>query len=271
MEGTEPRTKLCHFVYARLLSTFLSLSTRFNQDDASILITRCSERMAYLTLSASENNAGNWIKPLYRTNEVKIQAGNSFQEHVFYYNLRRLPESKSEISRLLLQSQNQNTLLDYVNNMPILIEYKHFKRQLQNPANFSSPLNMLTHFLSNTGLLSISHLIYDLSQFYILLHQGYNLLIEYKEFETIKLSNLHQRAKQNGSITDQRFLSYNKSIIDKGIEAVNAYHKFNNGFIQPGACAQTQHFQQISWESPVHYLVTTDNHDEGDIVMRILR
>ena len=56
MEGTDARTKLCHFVYARLLSTFLFLSTRFNQEDACLLITRCSERMAYLTLNASEND-----------------------------------------------------------------------------------------------------------------------------------------------------------------------------------------------------------------------
>ena len=46
---------------------------------------------------------------------------------------------------------------------------------------------------------------------------------------------------------------------------------FADGLIRPGACDETQRFKTITFETPVNYLVTNDNYDEGDIVMRILR
>ncbi|CAM4848309.1 unnamed protein product, partial [Rotaria magnacalcarata] len=61
-----------------------------------------------------------------------------------------------------------------------------------------------------------------------------------------------------------------RSIIENGIEAVNEYHHFSDGFIRPGACDETQRFSIIGWQTPVNYLITNENHDEGDIVMRIL-
>ena len=62
-----------------------------------------------------------------------------------------------------------------------------------------------------------------------------------------------------------------RMIIENGIQAVNDYHNFSNGFIRPGACNETQYFSKIQFESPVTYLVTSENPDQGDIVMRILR
>ncbi len=55
------------------------------------------------------------------------------------------------------------------------------------------------------------------------------------------------------------------------MEAINAYHHFTDGFIRPGACDETQRFSTVSRDTPLHYFVTSENHDEGDITMRILR
>ncbi|CAF2853244.1 unnamed protein product [Rotaria sp. Silwood2] len=51
LAGNNNRTKVCHFVRARLLSTFNFLSIRSNQDDACILLNRCLEQMAFLTIN----------------------------------------------------------------------------------------------------------------------------------------------------------------------------------------------------------------------------
>ncbi|CAF4614082.1 unnamed protein product, partial [Didymodactylos carnosus] len=40
MAGTEDRTRVCHFVRARLLSTMSFLSIRSNRDDACIILNR---------------------------------------------------------------------------------------------------------------------------------------------------------------------------------------------------------------------------------------
>jgi hypothetical protein len=113
--------------------------------------------------------------------------------------------------------------------------------------------------------------IYDLSQFYLLLHQTYSLLIERDEFIEITLEDLSKRAEQHSNIVDQRLRAQHHSIIENGIKAVNLYHTFADGLIQPGACDETQRFDKVSNQTPIHYLVTNENHDEGDIVMRILR
>jgi hypothetical protein len=115
-------------------------------------------------------------------------------------------------------------------------------------------------------------LIYDLSQFYLLLHQTYTQLIERNEFLTITLKQLYDRGEKNyNNLQYQNENRTHRSVIDNGIEAVNTYHQFANGLIRPGACDETQRFTKITFDTPVNYLVTNDNHDEGDIIMRILR
>ncbi len=265
MVGNQKRTQVCHFVCARLLSTYHFLSIRFNQDDACILINRCSERIAYLTLQRQQ-----WIKPSYSTLDDQFQAENQYQEHVFYFVLQKLPNYKAQINQLSLQSQIQANLQVYIDQIPIVVDFEHFKTELHNPINSSLSLSILRRIFSAISFLEMTRLIYDLSQFYLLLHQTYSLLIERDEFMTISLEDLSKRSEQHSNIVDQRLRAQHQSIIKNGLEAVNAYHQFADGLIQPGACDETQRFEKVSRETPIHYLVTTENHDEGDIVMRIL-
>ncbi|CAF1366374.1 unnamed protein product, partial [Adineta steineri] len=265
MMGNQERTKVCHFVCARLLSTYHFLCVRFNQDDTCILINRCSEQMAYLTLQQQQ-----WIKPVYTTYDDQFNAESQYQQHIFYSILQKLPNYKAQINQLNLQSEIQANLQIYIDQMPIVVNYEHFKTELHNPKNFSSSLNILRRVLSTTGFLEMTRSIYDLSQFYLLLHQTYSFLIERDEFIQITLEDLLKRAEQNSNIIDQRLRAQHHSIIENGLKAINLYHTFTDGLIQPGACDETQHFDKVSIETPIHYLVTNENHDEGDIIMRIL-
>ncbi|CAF0874792.1 unnamed protein product [Didymodactylos carnosus] len=265
MEGNLERTKVCHFVCARLLSTYHFLCTRFNQDDTCILINRCSEKMAYLTLRQQQ-----WIKPVYTTYDDQFTAESQYQQHVFYFILQKLPDYKAQINQLSLQTEIQVNLQVYIDQIPIVVNYEHFKTELHNPNNFSLSLNILRRILSSTGFLEMTRTIYDLSHFYLLLHQTYSFLIEREEFYQITLKDLSKRAEQNSNIVDQRLRTQHHSIIDNGLKAINLYHTFADGLIQPGACDETQRFNKVSIETPIHYLVTNENHDEGDIVMRIL-
>jgi methionyl-tRNA synthetase len=83
------------------------------------------------------------------------------------------------------------------------------------------------------------------------------------------LKQLYERSENQSKNSYQNNKHF--SIIENGIKAVNIYHKFSNGRIQPGACDETQRFITISIDTSISYLITTDNHDEGDIIMRILR
>ncbi|CAF4886271.1 unnamed protein product [Rotaria sp. Silwood1] len=265
VEGNQERTKVCHFVCARLLATYHFLCIRFNQDDTCILINRCLEKMAYLTLRQQQ-----WIKPVYTTYNDQLNAEDQYQQHVFYFILQKLPEYKAQINQLSLQSEIQANLQVYIDQMPISINYEHFKTELHNPKSSSLSLNILRRILSSTSFLEMTRSIYDLSQFYVLLHQTYSSLIERDEFIEISLEDLSKRAEQNSNIVDQRLRAQHHLIIKNGLKAVNLYHKFTDGLIQPGACDETQRFNEVSIETPIHYLVTTENHDEDDIVMRIL-
>ena len=166
----------------------------------------------------------------------------------------------------------QKNLQDYVSQMPVLIQFIDFKTELCNPKNSQLSLNILRTILDSFDFLKMTHLIYDLTQFYLLLHQTYTQLIEREEFSVITLQELYQRGEKNS--TQSNFSHQNNQhllIIENGIKAVNAYHSFADGLIRPGACDETQRFTTILIDTLIHYLVTTENHDEGDIIMRILR
>ncbi|CAF5042623.1 unnamed protein product, partial [Rotaria sp. Silwood1] len=191
-------------------------------------------------------------------------------------NLRTktLAEHKKYVNSLQLESQLQTNLQDYITRMPIIIRFLHFKTELGNPNHSKMPLNILRNFLNSTDFLKMTKIIYDLSQFYILLHYTYAQLIERDEFSEITLRVLYERGQKRFNTTynfDNRNECNNHMlIIENGIKAVNLYHKFTDGLIQPGACDATQRFFTIGHDTLVSYLVTTGNNDEGDIIMRIL-
>lgn len=272
--GNSPRTKVCHFVRARLLSTFHFLSARSNQDDACLLINRCFEQLAFVTIHHQQpDNA--WMKPTFATLNEETKAEKEFQDRIFYAVFQKLAEHKAYVNQLHLQSQIQTNLQTYVSQLPMLIQYLHFKTELHNPIYAGASLKILQHVLNSSDFLALMKSIYDLSQFYLLLHQTYSLLIEQDEFLQVTLEQLYRRGQEHHNNADH-LLEGNRnnnhlSTIENGIEAVNGYHAFTDGLIRPGACDETQRFKIITMETPIHYLVTTENHDEGDIVMRILR
>ncbi|CAF3718863.1 unnamed protein product [Rotaria socialis] len=269
LAGESTRAKVCHFVCTRLLSTFHFLSTNSNQNDACIILTRCFEQMAFLT-----KNENSWIKSVYTTNDDEIKAEQEYKNNVFYFVYNNLVEHKAYINQLNLQSQIQMNLQNFIDQMPIIIQFTHFKTELNRLTDSEMSLKILQHTLTSLPFLKITKLIYHLSQFYLLLHQTYAKLIERDEFLTITLQQLYDRGQiyYNNS-HQQQYQNEDKthrSIIENGIEAVNLYHQFSDGHIRPGACDQTQRFSTIEWETPVNYLVTNENYDEGDIVMRII-
>ena len=259
LAGNSIRAKVCHFVCTRLMSTYHFLSVQFNQHDACILLTRCFEQMAYLTTQ----NQNLWIKPLYTTLIDQYEAEKEYQDKVFYFIHEKLVEYKTYVNQLNNQSQIQKNLQDFIDQTPMVIQFTHFKTELYRPRNSPLSLKILQHIFNSFDFLKITKLIYDLSQFYILLHQTYTQLIERNEFSSITLNQLYDRGQKHSQ-------NDNRTIIDNGIAAVNAYHKFADGLIRPGACDETQRFTIITFDTPVSYLVTNENHDEGDIIMRIL-
>jgi hypothetical protein len=159
--------------------------------------------------------------------------------------------------------------------MPIDIQFSHFKTELNNPKYLQLPLNILWRTLNSPDFFKMTKYVHDLSKFYVLLHQTYTQLIEQDKFFEIKLQELHELGKKHYKNMQQtQIFNENKShqsIIDNGIKAIKEYHQFAGGLIQPGACDETQHFMAIDMHTLVSYLVTTSNHDESDIVWRILR
>ena len=271
LAGQTLRSKVCHFVRTRLLSTFHFLSIRTSVSDASLLLTRCFERMAALTEKHEQ-----WIEPVYRTFDTQLAAEEAYQNDVFYYVLNQLPSDKAVINQLNLQSQIQINLQQFTDQLPMVVQFRHFQTELHRPRHRSSAsLRLLRHILESFEILSVTHLIYDLGRLYVLLHQTYTQLIESKEFVGITLRELFERAEKHsdhlGELRNQNRKERHQTIIDDGIKAVNDYHRFSGGLIQPGACHETQRFTTITFDTPVHYLVTTENPDEGDIIMRILR
>ncbi|CAF1064818.1 unnamed protein product [Adineta steineri] len=270
MAGDSLRAKVCHFVRARVLSVFNFLAIRSSQDDACILLNCCFERMAYLTV-LPENS---WIKPVYRDFSSKVQAELSYQNEVFYNVHDHFAEYKTYVDRLQLQSQIQFDLQQYTSQIPLIIQESHFKTEIHNPKNAQLCLRILQQFMDSTESFSITKHVYELSRFYLLLHQTYAHLIEREQISEITLKVLHDRAKEhlnNYTCWHRRNEARNHmDIIIQGIEAVNAYHTYTNGLIRPGPCDITQHFTKITLDTPVHYLITSENPDEGDLIMRIL-
>ena len=262
---------MCHFVRARLLSTFHFLSIRSNLSDACLLLTRCFERLATLTVRKH-----GWIEPVYRTLDAQLAAEEAYQNDVFYFVLNQLPKDNAAINQLSLQSQIQIHLQQFTDQLPIVVQFRDFQTELHRPRQQSTvSLRVLRQILESFEILKMTHLIYDLGRFYVLLHQTYTQLIESTEFVGITLHELFERAEKHshqlGELRDQNRKEDHQTIIEQGIEAVNHYHRFSGGLIQPGACHETQRFTTITFDTPVHYLVTSANPDEGDIIRRILR
>ncbi len=272
--GNDIRTKVCHFVRARVLATFSFLSILSNRNDACILLNRCFEKFAFLTVNHQENE-GSWIKPTYETVTDKYEAEEEYLKNVFYPVYKQLPEHKSYIYDLCLKTQLQKNIQDFISQMSIDIQFSQFKTELNNPKYLQLPLNILRRTLNSPDFFKMTKYIHDLSKFYVLLHQTYARLIEQDEFLEVKLQQLYELGKKHYKNMQQtQLLNGNKShqsIIDNGIKAINEYHKFAGGLIRPGACNETQHFLAIDMNTLVSYLVTTSNHDESDIVGRILR
>ncbi len=205
----------------------------------------------------------------------KREAEQEYKDDVFYFVHNNLTEYKTYINQLNLQSQIQINLQNFIDQMPIIVQFIDFKTEYYRLTNSESSPKILQHILNSFDFLKITKLIYDLSQFYLLLHQTYAQLIERKEFITITLKELYDRGQKHYNHSNyqqyQNEKKTHRSIIDNGIEAINIYHQFADGLIRPGACDETQRFKTITFDTPVHYLVTNENHDEGDIIMRILR
>lgn len=267
LAGNTNRTKVCHFVRARILSTFHFLSIRSNRNETSILLNRSFERMAFLTTHL-ENS---WIKPVFNTIQDQFKAEQEFQKEIFYFVYEKLVEYKDSINRLHLQSQIQTNLQKYLDDLPILIQFGDFQRELHNPRQKHSSLNILRYVLDSTDFLQMTKWISSLSEFYLLLHQTYTQLIEKEEFHSMSLEDLYHRGEKYLLNDHQQKKKNCLLIIDQGIEAVNAYHQFTDGLIRPGVCDRTQRFSEITRQTPVHYLLTTSNHDEGNIISRILK
>ncbi|CAF4174795.1 unnamed protein product, partial [Rotaria magnacalcarata] len=272
MSGNNQRTKVCHFVRARLFSTFdfLSINYNQNQNDACILLNSCIERMALLTI----NEQSSWIKASYGTSAEKLDAETMYKTQVFSVAKEHLPKCKAYIDELHLQSQIQMALQKFISRIPIVIQMSHFTTEWYNPKYSELPLNIIQQLLYSTDRLEITAYIYNLCRFYFLLHHTYSQMIERGKCEQITLKELYERAKGHLKTSNKRHyeneMKIHWQIIEKGIEAVNAYHKSTDGYIRPGACNETQRFFQIAEDTPVSYLVTTENYDEGNIIMRIL-
>ncbi|CAF3675559.1 unnamed protein product [Rotaria sp. Silwood1] len=227
--------------------------------------------MAYLTV----DQRNSWIKPTYQDFQSKLNAEKNYQNEVFYPIYHQLAEYKTYVDRLQLQSQIQFDLQQYISQIPVNVQTIHFKTEMYNPKNAHLSLRVLQQFIDSAEFLSMTKHIYELSRFYLLLHQTYAQLIEREKVWDITLKELHDRAKEhlsNFTCWHRRSEAKNHmDIITKGIEAVNAYHTFTNGLIRPGPCDETQRFTEISLSTPVSCLITNENPDEGDIIMRILR
>ncbi|CAM4822618.1 unnamed protein product [Rotaria magnacalcarata] len=262
------RAKVCFFVCTRLLSTNLFLKLLSNQDDASLLFNRCFELFAQYSRRPDENP---WIKPVYQTNIEKLDAEDKFRSKIFSPTNDNLFDYKKIINNVQSQSEIQTRLHDYIAQMPVIIQFIHFRTEFCNSESSRLPIKILRRLLDSFEILKITHYIYALSQFHILLHRTFTQLIERDEFHKITLQQLYERADQSSSNLGQanQKVKY-QAIIENGIKAVNDYHTFADGLIQPGACDMTQRFESISQATPVSYLVETDNVDEGDIIMRIL-
>ncbi|CAF1299608.1 unnamed protein product [Rotaria magnacalcarata] len=268
--GQSIRAKTCHFVCARLLSTFHFLSLRLNHEDSCILLSRCFERMAFLTANQQQ-----WIQPVYTRLDDKLNAEEEFQNDVFYFVFDKLVEYKADINQRILQSQIQRNLQQFIDQMPLVLDFQHFQIALHRSNTQSTlSLKLLRFILDSFGTLKVTKLITHLARFYLLLHQTYAQLIKTDELLTMSLRNLHARAEkrfhQFYNPYDQNEKENHRTIIDNGIEAVNSYHQFSHGLIRPGACDQTQLFKTITFDTPVDYLLTMDDADVGNIIMRIL-
>ncbi|CAM4874703.1 unnamed protein product [Rotaria socialis] len=262
------RGKVCFFVCTRLLSTNFFLKLLSNQDDACLLFNRCFESFAQYSRRPDENP---WIKPVYQTNIEKLDAEEKFRSKIFSPTNDKLFDYKKIINNVQSQSEIQAKLQDYIAQMPVIIQFIHFKTEFCKSESSRLPIKILRRLLDSFEILKITHYIYALSQFHILLHRTFTQLIERDEFHNITLQQLYERADQSSSNLGQANQKDKyQTIIENGIRAVNDYHTFADGLIQPGACNTTQRFESISQATPVSYLVETDNADEGDIIMRIL-
>jgi hypothetical protein len=267
MVGDSIRAKVCHFVRARLISTYNFLSIRTNESDACMLLNRCFEQLTNLTKPET-----GWIRSVYTKIDDKRYAEQEYQNRIFYPTDQQIVEYKQFIDNLYLQSQVQQKLQEFISQMPIIIQFQHFKTELCNPKYVNLPLNILRRTFDSFSFLRMTHLIYDLGQFYLLLHQTYSQLIQEDEFEMISLRELIDRGQQRLKLSNRLNLNQQHQIIvDNGIKAINAYHSFSDGLIRPGACDERQRFQPVSIDTSISYLVTTKEHDEGDIIRRIMR
>lgn len=268
--GNDERTKVCHFVFARVLSSYLFLVLHLNHDNASMLINRCSEKLARLTLE-QQTNVNKWIQSTYTSAAEKIRAENEYRSRIFFPIYRELQKCKANIDRWNLQSEIQNSLQNYVEKLPILVEYKHFKTELSNPVNDRLCISILRNFLNRMNFLKLTRWIYEMSQFYLLLHENFGFLVEQEELSDFTLSQLYKRAKSTLSQNHQRFHKDYLLIIENGIRAVKEYHAVTNGQIGAGACNNQQYFSPITMETQIQYLVNTGNSDDPNIIFRILR
>jgi hypothetical protein len=227
--------------------------------------------MAFLTVNEYE-----WIQPIYENFRDKLNAEENFQNDVFYFVFDKLADYKADINQRILQSQIQHNLQHFIDQMPLVLDFQHFQTALhRSNAQSSLTLKVLRYILDSFDTLKVTKLITHLARFYLLLHQTYTQLIKKDELFTISLEQLHARAEKRShqfyNSYDQSQKKNHQTIIDSGIKAVNSYHQYAHGLIRPGACNQTQRFETITIDTPVNYLLTMDNTDEGNIIMRILR
>ena len=269
IDDRSDRAKTCSFVCTRLLSTNLFLSLQSNQDDACLLFNRCFELFAQQSHQLDQNP---WIQPVYTTINEEREAEKEFQKKIFYPTYQKLVDYKQIINTIQSKTEVQAKLQNYITQTPILIEIIHFKTELSNPESIKLPLMILRRLFDSFEFLKMTRFIYALSQFHILLHRTFAQLIEREKFLKVSLEELYERACQSSNRLHQpNQQNKYKTIIENGIEAVNTYHQFADGQIRPGACDLTQRFETISMKTKVNYLVETDNHEDGNIIMRILR
>ncbi|XP_065188617.1 uncharacterized protein LOC135819352 [Sycon ciliatum] len=106
----------------------------------------------------------------------------------------------------------------------------------------------------------------DIANFYMLLHRYLACHVSEAESQKFSFSEAVATLNQNRRHQDRL-----RKFFKKALESFNKFHNRIGGTLQPGACSTRVRYEALDDDNPIHYMISTQAEDEGDILFRVMQ
>ncbi|XP_065188616.1 uncharacterized protein LOC135819351 isoform X2 [Sycon ciliatum] len=235
--------------------------SRLNPDSGLGMVISSLERLLHLQSTSSAQQ----LKPFYpadeRTVGLRQESEAFFQKEVVDHTLHlicvRLQRGTSDGDQVAAFRKLHRPSLS-------MADVQGAVARLSTSQDAAHPV--LHGLLGNLEAFQSLRYATDIANFYMLLHRYLACHVSEAESQKFSFSEAVATLNQNRRHQDRL-----RKFFKKALESFNKFHNRIGGTLQPGACSTRVRYEALDDDNPIHYMISTQAEDEGDILFRVMQ